>query len=76
MERRNLVTREQCLTDQRGAVVAITPGGHDMITTAASQHVRDVRDVLVDHLTTAELEALTTIGDKVRERLAALESRN
>jgi hypothetical protein len=35
--------------------------------------VADVRDVLVDHLTAAELAMLVTIGDKVGERLAALE---
>jgi hypothetical protein len=35
--------------------------------------VRDVRDVLIDHLTPAELETLATIGDKVAGRLAALD---
>jgi DNA-binding MarR family transcriptional regulator len=73
MEKRGLVTRERCLADQRGAVVAITPHGCGLIKTAASQHVGDVRNVLIDHLTAAELDALTAIGDKVRERLAALE---
>ena len=72
MNNRGLVTRERCLTDQRGAVVAITPHGRDVIEAAAPQHVADVRDVLIDHLTPEELEMLTTIGDKVRERLAAL----
>ncbi len=74
MQNRGLVSRERCLTDQRGAVVTITPQGRDLITAAAPQHVANVRDVLVDHLTEAELRTLTTIGDKVRERLAALES--
>ena len=73
MEGRGLVTRERCLTDQRGAVVAITSQGDGLIKTAALQHVVDVREVLLDHLTAAELETLTTVGDKVRERLAALE---
>ena len=58
MEKRGLVTRERCLTDQRGAVVAITPRGGDLIKAAAPQHVGDVRSVLIDHLTAAELEAL------------------
>jgi len=73
MQNRGLVTRERCLTDQRGAVVAITARGSDLITVAAPQHVADVRDVLIDHLTATELAMLVTIGDKVRERLAALE---
>lgn len=73
MEKRGLVSRERCLTDQRGAVVAITPQGSDLIKAAAPQHVADVRDVLIDHLTAPELQMLVTIGDKVRKRLAALE---
>src|SRR3954471_1776813 len=35
MEKRGLVTRERCLTDQRGAVVVITPRGGDLIKAAA-----------------------------------------
>jgi DNA-binding MarR family transcriptional regulator len=73
MEKRGLVSRERCLTDQRGAVVAITPQGSALIKAAAPQHVADVRDVLIDHLTATERAMLVTIGDKVRERLAALE---
>lgn len=71
MQNRGLVSRTRCLTDQRGAVIAITPRGRDLIAAAAPQHVADVRDVLIDHLTTTELEMLATIGDKVHERLAA-----
>jgi DNA-binding MarR family transcriptional regulator len=73
MQTRGLVSRERCLTDQRGAVVAITARGSEMIEAAAPQHVADVRDVLIDQLTAAELTMLVTIGDKVRERLAALD---
>ncbi|CAO5250657.1 MarR family winged helix-turn-helix transcriptional regulator [Frankia sp. AgKG'84/4] len=72
MENRGLVRRERCPTDQRGAVVAVTPRGRKLIEDAAPQHVDDVRGVLIDHLTEAELETLAAIGDKVRERLAAL----
>jgi len=73
MQNRGLVSRTRCLTDQRGAVIAITPRGRDLIAAAAPQHVTDVRDVLIDHLTAAELEMLAAIGDKVQERLAALQ---
>ncbi|GAB3895494.1 hypothetical protein GCM10027612_48330 [Microbispora bryophytorum subsp. camponoti] len=59
-----------------GAVVAITPRGSDLIKVAAPQHVADVRDVLIDHLTAEEMAMLVTIGDKVRERLAALEHKH
>ncbi|WP_326953893.1 MarR family winged helix-turn-helix transcriptional regulator [Amycolatopsis sp. NBC_01286] len=72
MQHRGLVTRERCATDQRGAVVVSTPRGRELIEAAAPQHVADVRDAFIDQLTTAELETLTTIGEKVRGRLAAL----
>ncbi len=71
MEKRGLVRRERCGTDQRGSVVAITAEGTELIETAAPRHVADIRAVVIDHLTPAELETLTVIGDKVRERLAA-----
>jgi DNA-binding MarR family transcriptional regulator len=76
MERRGLVTREPCLTDQRGAVIAVTPQGGELIKAAAPQHVADVRSAVIDHLTAAELQALTAISDKVRERLTELERRD
>jgi DNA-binding MarR family transcriptional regulator len=75
MQKRGLVTRERCLTDQRGLVVAVTAQGLELIEAAAPQHVADVRDAVIDQLTAAELHTLTTIGDKVRERLAELERR-
>ncbi len=72
MQNRGLVSRERCRTDQRGAVVAITWRGSDLIEAAAPQHVGDVRNVFIDHVTAAELEMLVTIGGKVQDRLAAL----
>jgi len=76
MQNRGLVSRERCLTDQRGAVIAITPRGSDLIRAAAPQHVADVREVLIDHLTATELEMLNTIGDKVHDRLVALDQKH
>jgi DNA-binding MarR family transcriptional regulator len=72
MMTRGLVSRERCLTDQRGAVITITPRGSDLIKAAAPQHVADVRNAFIDQLTAAELQTLTTIGEKVRTRLAEL----
>jgi DNA-binding MarR family transcriptional regulator len=72
MEKRDLVTREPCATDQRGAVVVLTDRGRVLVEAAAPQHVGDVREVFIDHLSPDELETLATIGDTVRARLAAL----
>ena len=73
MEHRRLVTRERCRTDQRGAVIAITARGRELIEAAAPQHIADVRRAFVDQLTAPELRTLAAIGDKVRQRLAELE---
>jgi DNA-binding MarR family transcriptional regulator len=72
MEKRDLVTREPCATDQRGAVVVLTDRGRVLVEAAAPLHVGDVREVFIDHLSPDELETLATIGDTVRARLAAL----
>jgi DNA-binding MarR family transcriptional regulator len=73
MEKRELVIRDRCVTDQRGAVIAITPRGSELIRAAAPEHVVDVRNAFIDLLTEAELAALTGISERVRERLAELE---
>ena len=74
MQSRGLVTRDRSGSDRRGAVIAITPHGAALVEAAAPHHVADVRAALIDQLTAAELRTLTAIGDKVRVRLAELES--
>jgi DNA-binding MarR family transcriptional regulator len=76
MQTRGLVSRERSRTDQRGAVIGLTARGSDLIEAAAPQHVADVRDAIIDRLTATELRTLAAIGDKVRERLAELASRD
>jgi DNA-binding MarR family transcriptional regulator len=73
MQGRGLVSRERCLDDQRGAVIAITARGRELIEAAAPRHVADVRSAIMDHLSEAELALLITIGDKVSGRLAVLQ---
>lgn len=72
MQNRHLVARERCLTDQRGAVVVITPQGRTVVEAAAPQHVADVRDALIDHLTDDELAMLKALADKVSARVTNL----
>lgn len=69
MEKRGLIRREPCTTDQRGAFVVITPEGRTLIDAAAGPHIDDVRAVLIDHLTPDQLDLLTELGDQVRARL-------
>jgi DNA-binding MarR family transcriptional regulator len=69
MEERGLVRRKVCPTDRRGAFVAITPAGRRAIERAAPRHVEHVREVFVDALTPAQLDALAEIAEAVLVRL-------
>jgi DNA-binding MarR family transcriptional regulator len=73
MQNRGLIRRERCATDQRGAVVVITGEGRALIEKAAPLHLADVRSVLIDHATPAQLDLLTELGDQVRARLTQIE---
>jgi DNA-binding MarR family transcriptional regulator len=70
MERRGLVTRRTCDDDGRGAVVAISDAGMEILRRAAPGHVESVRRHLVDLLTPAEVETLATISAKVIRHFA------
>jgi DNA-binding MarR family transcriptional regulator len=73
MERRGLVSREQCPTDQRGNFVVLTSRGHETIEAAAGPHVADVRALLLDHVTPAQLDQICELADLVRDRVEVLE---
>lgn len=75
MQNRGLIRREPCPTDQRGAVVVITERGRALIEDAAPFHVADIRNVLIDHITPAQLDMLTELGDQVRARLTEIDHR-
>jgi DNA-binding MarR family transcriptional regulator len=76
MQNRGLIRRERCATDQRGAVVVITDKGHALIEKAAPLHLADVRNVLIDHATPAQLDLLTELADQVKARLAQIEQQD
>lgn len=65
MIKRGLVAREECLDDGRGAYVVLTDAGRAAIEAAAPQHVRDVREVFLDHLTPDDLTRLTAMAERV-----------
>jgi DNA-binding MarR family transcriptional regulator len=68
MERRGLVRRTTSDDDARGAVVALTPAGRDVLEAAARLHVVSVRRHLVDLLTAEEVASLDRIAAKVLEQ--------
>jgi DNA-binding MarR family transcriptional regulator len=67
---RGLVERSTCPTDKRGAYIAITPKGLAAITAAAPNHVSAVRRYFVDLLSDTEMNALTSIAEKVGGAIA------
>ena len=70
MERRGLVTREDCPSDGRGAFVVLTDAGFRLIQAAAPGHVASVRRNFIDLLSRDQLEVLTRITDTVVGNLA------
>lgn len=71
MEARRLVERQDCVTDGRGLLVAITDRGRTAIADAAPGHVRAVREYIIDVLTPAQLAVLAEAGEAVEARLTA-----
>ena len=55
MQRRGLVTRQECEADGRGAFVCLTAAGASSIESAAPGHVAAVRQLIFDRLSDAEL---------------------
>lgn len=72
METRHLISRERCASDQRGAVVVITSEGQSRIKEASPQHVFDVREAVIDHLSTEELASLRALAEKITDRVRTL----
>ena len=69
MERRGLVTREDCTSDGRGAFVVLTDAGWRAIQAAAPGHVASVRRHFIDLLSREQLDALAEISQTVVGRL-------
>lgn len=69
MERRGLVTREECEEDGRGAFVVISEEGRRAIRAAAPGHVETVRRLFFDGLTRRQVAALERLAEDVLDRL-------
>src|SRR3546814_15343138 len=64
MEQRDLIVREECDTDRRGAFVILTPTGRVAIEGAAPKHVAEVRDAFIYALTPDQLEPIHPIPNQ------------
>lgn len=70
MERRGLVSREDCGTDRRGAFVVLSPSGRAAVEAAAPAHVAAVRAAVFDRLTPEQVDRLGEACDVLLEGLA------
>ncbi len=71
MAARELLTKERCDSDRRGAYVVVTDHGRQRLVDAAPGHVAAVRRLVIDVLTAEQRAAL---GDAARTVLAALDA--
>jgi DNA-binding MarR family transcriptional regulator len=69
MTKRDLVAREECPEDGRGAFVVITAAGRKTIEAAAPHHVATVRRLVIDHLSPADLATLGRLSNHILEQL-------
>ena len=69
MIKRDLVAREECEEDGRGAYVAISEHGRGVIEAAAPKHVHLVRRLVLDGLTPKELAELGRLSAKLTKRI-------
>jgi len=69
MEKRGLVTREECAEDGRGLMVRLTAAGRKAIKGAAPRHVESVQRYIFDLLSDEELETLASVFDRVLENV-------
>jgi DNA-binding MarR family transcriptional regulator len=71
MQRRGLITREECTEDGRGAFVVLTDAGRQAITAAAPGHVDAVRRLFFDGLTRDQIATLQRVSQQVLGQLDA-----
>ena len=71
MERRDLIRREECATDNRGAEILLTPVGRNAFRDASAPHLHDIRELFIDALSPAQLAAARDIADTLNAHLTA-----
>ena len=70
MQRRQLIRREECATDSRGAEVVLEPAGAEAFHAATVPHLRAIRELFVDALTADQLAAAGEIAAALRAHLS------
>jgi DNA-binding MarR family transcriptional regulator len=74
MEDRELIRRNACLTDNRGAEITLTRLGAETLRRASAPHMHAVRELFIDALTPAQLVAAGDIANALHAHLAEARS--
>jgi DNA-binding MarR family transcriptional regulator len=69
MERRGLIAREDCPTDNRGAEIVLTAAGAGVFQDSIGPHLRAIREAFVDALTPEQIVAAGEIASALRTHL-------
>lgn len=70
MQQDGMISREPNPDDARSTVVRLLPAGRTAIENAAPRHVADVRQNFIALLTSAELDTLATLNERILHHLA------
>jgi DNA-binding MarR family transcriptional regulator len=65
MQQRGLVDREDCPSDERGAVLVLTKAGQQAIRAAAPLHVESVRRHFIDLLSDEQIKVLGDVAETI-----------
>lgn len=71
MERRELIRRVECATDNRGAEIILTTVGTEAFRRASAPHLHAIRELFVDALSPEQITAAGEIAAALRSHLAA-----
>ena len=69
MEARGLISREKCLTDNRGAEIVLTEEGASQFRRASAPHLKAVQELFVDALDDDLLGRVDEVTRALREHL-------
>jgi DNA-binding MarR family transcriptional regulator len=69
MEKRGLIAREDCVTDNRGAEVLMTDEGASAFRGATTPHTRAIKRHFADALSPAQFDALRDVLQSINEHL-------
>jgi DNA-binding MarR family transcriptional regulator len=74
MEKRGLIVREECVTDNRGAEVVMTDAGAAAFTGATVPHMRAIKRHFADALSPGQFDALRDVLQSINDHRRGAES--